>query len=106
MNEILNKSASNSNIMNNSKIKFADTNKTLQNSKTLNNTNSLLNSKLSSNRQQKSLNNITASMKIHRSVKKPILEYNRVGDHPNESEKNTLYSTWTPLSDDQTNNNV
>ncbi len=38
MNEILNKSASNSNIMNNSKIKFSGTNKTLQNSKSLNNT--------------------------------------------------------------------
>ena len=106
MNEILNKSASNSNIMNNSKIKFSDTNKTLQNSKTLNSTNSLLNSKLSTNRQQKSLNNNTATMTIHRSVKKPILEYNGVGDHPIESEKNTLYSTWTPLSDDQTNNKV
>ena len=45
-------------------------------------------------------------MTIHRSVKKPILEYNGLGDHPVESEKYTLYSTWIPLSDDQTNNKV
>jgi hypothetical protein len=50
------------------------------------------------------LNNTSQSLLPHnRSVKKPIIEYNSYTDHHKNSEKVTLYSTWTPLSDEQTN---
>jgi hypothetical protein len=112
MNEVLDKSSSyksTTNIMNNSKIKFLESNK-FQNTK---NTNGSLTTKSITNKQQKSfnnsnnhLNNNTSTISIPRPVKKPIIEYNGVGDNPIESEKSTLYSTWTPLSDDHTNNKV
>lgn len=100
MNDSINKT---SNMINNSKIKLTETNK--QNTKTLNNTNSLFSLKSTSNKQQKNLSSssITSTQK---SIKKTLIEYNGVGDNPIESEKNTLYSTWTPLSDDSTNNKV
>ena len=105
MNELLHKSPSN--IMNNSKINFSERSKIIQ--KPLINSNNLSVAKSSTNKTQKLLNNSSinnSSSAIQRSVKKPIIEYNGVGDYPVESEKNTLYSTWTPLSDDSTNNKV
>ena len=39
-------------------------------------------------------------------VKKPTIEYNAYCDNRVDNEKTTLYSTWTPLADEDTNNKV
>lgn len=123
MTELLDKSSSSlrsANMMNNSKLKFQNdastTSKThqsqnlLNNSKTLNTTksSSIVNTKQQHNSNtNKSLSNtLNHSSYTKPPIKKPIIEYNGVGDNPIESEKTTLYSTWTPLSDESTNNKV
>ena len=91
----------NSSKLNSSKIKFADE-KLLSKTK-------VLDSVIISNAHKsktKNLNDSANASMTKTSVKKPIIEYNAIGNVPVESEKTTLYSTWTPLSDEQTNNKV
>lgn len=90
-----------------SKIKFADTVDKHSSGKGLNASITSNSAKSRTKTLNESIVNGNSSiLSATKTIKKPIIEYNAIGNIAVESEKTTLYSTWTPLSDESTNNKV